>query len=478
MSKPNFIVFLTDDQGYGDLGCFNPNCRAPTPVLDQLAADGLRFTDSHTSSAVCTPTRYSILTGRYNWRSRLKSGVLTGESPLLVETDRPTVASFLRDQGYRTCCVGKWHLGLGWQVREGEPFDLEQFDWKGDCLGRIDYTQPVTAGPREVGFEESLIIPSSLDIPPYVYLEDGRCTGIPSEESLLGVDTPYLMRRGMAVPGMRAEDVLPTFTARAVAAIEQHAAARREQPFFLYFPLSAPHTPIVPTAEYRGRTPLGLYGDFITQIDAIVGELLACLDRCGLRDDTLVVYTSDNGASPAVRLDELRAIGHEANGPWRGHKADLYEGGHRTPLIARWPGVIPAGGACDQTVCTTDLFATMADILEVPPPPEAEDSRSLLPLLRGGRQPVRESTVHHSVSGHFAIRQGRWKLLEAHGSGGWSYPTEAQASAWGLPPVQLYDLEADPRETTNVAAGFPKVVEQLHTLLAACRQQASGAAAP
>ncbi|MBS3763019.1 MAG: sulfatase-like hydrolase/transferase, partial [Planctomycetes bacterium] len=187
---PNIVYILADDQGYGDVGCFNPNCKAPTPVLDQLADDGMRFTDSHTSSAVCTPTRYSIMTGRYNWRSRLKSGVLTGESPMLLEEDRPTVASYLQRHGYWTACIGKWHLGLGWHTKEGEPFPKNANDWEGEALKRIDYTKPVTEGPNDRGFNYSFVIPSSLDIPPYVYIENGQCTGIPSEESKIGVDTP------------------------------------------------------------------------------------------------------------------------------------------------------------------------------------------------------------------------------------------------------------------------------------------------
>ncbi|MDH7568489.1 MAG: arylsulfatase, partial [Armatimonadota bacterium] len=343
MKRPNILYILADDQGYGDVGCNNPNCKAPTPHLDSLAREGMRFTDSHTSSAVCTPTRYSILTGRYNWRSRLKSGVLTGESPLLVERDRPTVASLLRGQGYWTACIGKWHLGLGWQVREGEPFTLNQFDWKGESLRRIDYSKPVTEGPNEVGFDYSFIIPSSLDIPPYVYLENGRCTGIPSEETMIGVDTPYLMRRGMAVPGMRAEEVLPTFTRVVCEKLEEHARTRAGQPFFLYFPLSAPHTPIVPAREFRGRTPIGLYGDFLSQIDAVVGEVLACLRRQKLEENTLVIFTADNGCAPQAGVAELEAKGHRPSYVYRGYKADIYEGGHRVPFIARWPARVRAG---------------------------------------------------------------------------------------------------------------------------------------
>ena len=471
---PNIVYILADDQGYGDVGCFSPNCKAPTPVLDRLAREGMRFTDSHTSSAVCTPTRYGILTGRYNWRSWLKSGVLTGESAPLLEEGRETVASYLRKNGYRTACIGKWHLGLGWQVKEGDPFSPGHTDWEGEALKRIDYTRPVTDGPNDHGFDYSFIIPSSLDIPPYVYLENGRCTGIPGEESKIGVDTPYLMRRGIAVPGMRAEDVLPTFKEKALATIRERSTATGDDPFFLYLPLSAPHTPIVPTDEYRGTTEIGLYGDFVTQVDALVGEVLGCLEQEGLAENTLFIFTSDNGASPAAKINELKEMGHDPNAPWRGAKADLYEGGHRTPFIARWPGVISPGSVCEQTTCTTDLFATVAAIVgEELTADAAEDSYNMLPLFRGEDMEggFREATVHHSISGHFAIRQGKWKLLEARGSGGWSFPKEKEAAELGLPECQLYDIDRDPGETTNLAGALPEKVEELRAVLKRYREQ-------
>ncbi len=471
--NPNIVYILADDQGYGDVGCYNPNCKAPTPVLDRLAEEGMQFTDSHTSSAVCTPTRYSILTGRYNWRSRLKAGVLTGESPPLLEEDRETVASFLQNNGYYTACIGKWHLGLGWQTDDGRELSITDQDWEGDVLKHIDYTQPVTDGPNDHGFDYSFIIPSSLDIPPYVYLEDGQCTGIPSEETKIGVDTPYLMRRGMAVPGMQAEDVLPKFKEKALTTIREQDS-EDDQPFFLYLPLSAPHTPIVPTEEYRGSTDLGLYGDFVTQIDALVGEILDCLEEKGMADETLFVFTSDNGASPAAKIDELKESGHDPNAPWRGTKADIYEGGHRTPFIVRWPGVVDSGSVCEHTTCTTDLYATVASIVgDDLPENAAEDSYDLMPLLRGDDMEgnFREATVHHSVSGHFAIRKGKWKLLEARGSGGWSYPEEAEAEELGLPEYQLYDMEQDPGETTNLAEALPDKVDELRRLLDKYRDQ-------
>ena len=467
---PNIVYILTDDQGYGDVTCNNPNCKAPTPRIDQLAREGCRFTDAHTSSAVCTPTRYGILTGRYNWRSWMKRGVLAGESPPLVEKDRPTVASLLKQHGYRTACIGKWHLGLGWQTKDGATFPREHAQgFPLEPLARIDYSKPVTEGPNDLGFDESYIIPSSLDIPPYVYIENGQPVGEPSDDHMLGIDNEYLMRRGPALPGLRGEDVLPTFKDRVIDFIDDHAQQHSDDPFFVYFPMTAPHTPIVPTAEYRGHTPVGLYGDFLVQIDAIVGEIMDALDRHGLSDDTLVIFTSDNGASPAAKLDDLATQGHEANWPWRGNKADLYEGGHRVPFVARWPKAIGADQTCDQTICTTDLLATVAGVLGVDVPDGAgEDSVDLSPRLRGAcgdDAPLREATVHHSFSGHFAIRRGKWKLLEARGSGGWSYPNEEVAAEAKLPDRQLFDLETDPRETTNLIHAHPDVADEMQALL-------------
>ena len=479
--RPNIVYILADDQGYGDVGCYNPNCKAPTPRIDRLAAEGCRFTDAHTSSAVCTPTRYSILSGRYNWRSWLPAAVLAGHSPALLERDRPTVASFLQEQGYRTACIGKWHLGLGWATHDGEAFPREQPEgFPLEAIERIDFMRPVSDAPNDFGFDESFILPASLDIPPYVYVEDAMPTGVPRETNKLGVDNEYLMREGPAVPGMKAEEVLPTFTERVERFIDRHAAERSEQPFFLYFPLTAPHTPIVPIEEHRGSTPIGLYGDFISQIDATVGRVVDALERNGLGRDTLVVFTSDNGASPAVRLEELAARGHEANWPWRGIKADLYEGGHRVPFVVRWPEGVAAGTVSDQTICTTDLFATAAGILGVDVPAgAAEDSVDVSPAWTrpDDAEPIRSETVHHSVSGHFAIRRGPWKLLEARGSGGWSHPKEDAAAEASLPERQLFNLDRDPREATNLIAGHPEIAAELQRRLDELRGDAASAPA-
>lgn len=463
---PNIVYLLADDLGYGDAGCYHPSCRVPTPWMDRVAAGGMRFTDFHTSSSVCTPTRYSILTGRYNWRSELKDGVLTGDSALLLERDRPGCAELLRRAGYSTACIGKWHLGLDWQTTE--PTDLRDplYDWSMERMRKIDYSKPVLAGPNDCGFDESFILPASLDLPPYVYVENGQATGLPSEESELGVDTPYLMRKGPAQPGLKAEDVLPEFTRRNVEAIERLAS--QPNPFFLYFPLTAPHTPIVPQRDLRGTTPVGPYGDFVSQVDAVLGEIYQALERAGVLDNTLLIFTSDNGASPAVKLEELAEMGHYPNGLWRGHKADLYEGGHRVPFLAHWPDRIAGGSVCSETICSTDFLATAASIAGVEVPENAgEDSADLTPLLEGrpSAAPIRPYTIHHSFSGKFAIRRGVWKFLEAPGSGGWSFPGDDDEESAKLPTRQLYRLDKDPRETTNLEAVHPEIADELAALL-------------
>jgi len=466
MKPPNIIYIIADDLGYGDLRCYNPNSKIPTPHMDQLAREGLRLTDYHTSSAVCTPTRYSVLTGRYNWRSRLKSGVLTGESPLIIEEGPPTCAELLRQAGYRTACIGKWHLGLDWQTKNGATLDDPLYDWTLKRLDLIDFQKPIRRGVNDVGFDESFIIPSSLDIPPYVYVENDKCLGIPSEKSNCDVDTPYPMREGLAVPGFKAEDVFPEFTRRAVETIRGHANSAA--PFFLYFPVPAPHTPIVPERSLRGKTPIGLYGDWVFQMDQAVGSIMAALEAIGQSAQTMIIVTSDHGASPVCGFEELAALGHQPNYPWRGGKADLYEGGNRVPFIVKWPERIPPGTVCPQLACSTDFLATVADIAGISVPARCgQDSATLLPLLEcpsSDRAP-HDFVIHHSFHGRFAIRRGSWKLIECPGSGGWSFPGDADEICARLPPRQLYNLEKDPGERMNLIEAFPEVASHLQSLL-------------
>jgi arylsulfatase A len=461
--QTNIVLILADDLGYGDPTCYNADSKTPTPEIDRLAREGIRFTDAHTPSAVCTPTRYGTLTGRYCWRSRLKSGVLNGYSEPLIETDRLTIASLLKQHGYRTGCVGKWHLGVGWVPRDaGAKVRADN----------IDYSKPVTQGPPALGFDYSYIIPASLDMPPYCWLENGRLVEAPTAH------TPGSERRwsggggywraGAIAPSFDFYDVLPTVTDRSVAFIKRQKA---KEPFFLYAALTAPHTPWMPTKEFRGRTPVDWYGDFVTQVDWSVGQILKAVEDGGLRDNTLVVFTSDNGSHwPVAQIEKFH---HRANGPWRGQKADIHEGGHRVPFICRWPGRVDPGTQSAQTICLTDLLATCAAVIGAPLPADAgPDSFSLLPLLREPARatPVREATVHHSADGMFAIRQGPWKLILGLGSGGFTAPARFQPKPGG-PQGQLYNLAEDPGEQKNLWAEEPEVVKRLTALLERHQQQ-------
>lgn len=450
-TPPNIIFILADDMGYGDVSCLNEHGKIYTQHLDRLAAAGLICRDGHATSAVCTPSRYSILTGRYNWRSALKQGVNRGYSPPLLEEGRLTVASFLQQHGYATGCVGKWHLGWHWAKIGPEETD-------------VDFTQPITDGPTSVGFDYYFGISASLDMPPYVYVENEQPTAVP-DHICEGFEGKRLLRAGPTAPDFDHEEVLPTFAEKAVAWVD--AQAQKDAPFFLYLPLAAPHTPILPTAEFLGKSGVSTYGDFCLQVDDVVGQLLALLDQHGIADNTIVIFTSDNGCAPHADLEEMAAVGHNPSYVFRGHKADIYEGGHRVPLLIRWPATIAAGSVSDETVCLADLLATCADILETPLPDNAgEDSVSNLPIWRGDSltQGIREATVHSSVNGSLSIRQGRWKLEMCPGSGGWSYPKPGPETE-GLPPIQLYDLATDIGERTNVAADHPDIVETLTDLL-------------
>lgn len=460
--RPNIVYILADDMGYGDVSCCNENSKIHTHHIDRVAAKGMRFTDAHSNSAVCTPTRYGVLTGRYCWRTPRKSWVLVGYSPALIESGRMTVASLLRAQGYATGCVGKWHLGITWPRRDGAPADAEH-----EALApHVDYAKPLVNGPTHNGFDYFFGISASLDMPPYVYLENDRVTAAPDRDVAAGEGKGF-WRAGAIGPDFDHAEVLPKLTEKAVAFIEERAAG--DKPFFLYFPLPAPHTPILPTPEFRGKSGTNAYGDFCLQVDATVGRVMDALERSGAAENTILIFTTDNGCSPMADFEELAAVGHHPSYVFRGHKADIYEGGHRIPFLLRWPARVRAGAVCDEIVCLTDLLATCADLTGAALPDSAgEDSVSNLPVwleqpLDG---PLREATVLHSGDGSFSIRQGRWKLEMCPGSGGWSHPKPG-AECEGLPPIQLYDLDADVGERGNVQAKHPEVVERLTQLLTA-----------
>lgn len=459
--KPNIVYILADDLGYGDLGCLNSESKIPTPHMDKLAAEGMIFTDAHSGSAVCTPTRYGLLTGRYAWRTRLKQGVLWGYSPPLIDHGELTVAQYLKEQGYHTACIGKWHMGLGWQTRDGATLN-DTVELTGE---NVDFSKPFTHGPLNLGFDYFFGIAASLDMPPYVYLEQDRATAIPTAMK------PTTFRAGLTVEGFEPVQVLPELRDQALTYLKQRHEAETKEPFFLYLPLTSPHTPVVPTGGAKGLSQAGDYGDFVAQTDQVVGTVLDALDTLELRNKTIVIVTSDNGSTEPTEA-MVASFGHRPNYHFRGRKSDVWEGGHHVPFIVRWPGVVAAGSTSAETTCLTDLLATVADILDKPLPEKtAMDSVSMLPALRGEalEKPLRDFTVHHSIDGTFALRQGPWKFIDGPGSGGWS-SQGANAPKADDPRVQLYNLHDDLGETHNLAMEMPDKVAEMLALLESCKQ--------
>ena len=465
--KPNIVFILADDLGIGDVKCFNPDGKIATPNMDRLAAFGMKFTDAHTPSAVCTPTRYGVITGRYNWRTKLQSGVLGGLSPRLIEEGRFTVAQMLKDEGYATACVGKWHLGMDWARHEGKAVEELNIE-KPDQVWSVDFTKPIANGPNAVGFDYYFGIAASLDMVPYTFIENNHVTKVPTKEVAFPMmsdrENGGMTRKGPTAEGFEATDVLPTLAGVASGWIGTQAKQKR--PFFLYLPLNAPHTPINPLPEWKGKSGLNAYGDFVMQVDAALGTVLAALDEAGVARDTVVILTSDNGCSPEAKFDELRAKGHDPSAGFRGHKADIFEGGHRVPFIVSWPGKVKPGTSSADIVCLTDFMATAAEIVGAKIPANAaEDSISFLPALMGKDGPKRTALVSHSINGSFAIREGNMKLALCAGSGGWSAPKPGTPAENGLPQDQLYDLAADRAESKNLAGKKTEDVKRLAAML-------------
>ncbi len=479
-TSPNIVLIFADDMGYGDMGCNAPACRIPTPNLDRLAGRGMRFTDAHSTSAVCTPSRYGLLTGRYNWRSRLKRGIVWEWDGPLLEPNRPTVANFLKDHGYDTMCLGKWHLGWDWPTLDGRhPNETLSF---GEHLGEqrarygetnIDYTGRIGGGPVDRGFDAYFGV-DVPNFPPYTWVQNDRLTHEPTEQK---PDTMYGSPGRMA-PGWSLERMIPEFTRRAVNYIEAHAGAPggEASPFFLYFPLTSPHSPIVPNAEFQGRSGIGDYGDFVCEVDWVVGQVIEALERTGQANNTLLIFTSDNGPENRTPDDEgvyarAQRTEHYSMSRLRGVKRDAWEGGHRVPFIAAWPQVIPAASACEQTVGLVDFMATCAEILDQSVPERAgEDSVSMLPLLKGQtEQPTRDCLVQHSASGHFAIRQGKWVFIDAPNGGDVQEPEWFREERRYKPhdhPGELFHLGDDLSQRVNRYAEHPEIVQRLRARLA------------
>ena len=449
--EPNIIFILADDLGYGDVSSYNENSKIQTTNIDKLASEGVMFTDAHTNSAVCTPTRYGILTGRYSWRSTLKKHVLQGYSKALIPSDRTTVAGLLKSNGYNTAAIGKWHLGWDWaNIENGKD--------------AVDFSKKIKNGPTTNGFDYWYGFNGSLDMAPYVWVENDQPTMVPTKFTK---NTGQAMwRKGLTSDDFVHDQALPKITAKTVDYIEKYA--KDEKPFFLYMPLPAPHTPILPTDAFKGKSGLdNPYGDFVLMVDWVVGEVMKTLEEQGIAENTILVFTSDNGCSNKANFEQLATKDHDPSYIFRGHKADIFEGGHRVPFIVRWPEKVQATKS-SQLVCTTDFFATIADALETKIPDHlAEDSYSFLPALNiNSTLPVRESIVHHSVNGSFAFRKKEWKAVFCAGSGGWSYPRPNDKAIDSLPQFQLYNLSSDIGEELNLQGEYPELLEEYRKELA------------
>ncbi len=483
MRKPNIVYILADDMGYGDMHANNPRSLIPTPNLDRLSARGMRFTDAHAGHSVCTPSRYNILTGRCTWRSRLKHGIVWEWDGALIEPDHPTVAGLLGQNGYRTACIGKWHLGWDWPTKDGtHPNDTLDFGvWEQPkrfaFRDNIVYDGRIAGGPVDRGFDSYF----GVDVPnfsPYTWFVDDHLDPPPDR---MKPDEMY-GNPGYAVAGWRLEEMMPEFTRRAVTIIEEQAESGT--PFFLYFPLTAPHSPVVPNAEFKGLSGIGNYGDFICEVDWTVGQVMDALGRTGQADNTLLIFTSDNGPEARVGDDEgaydrARRTGHYSMNGLRGIKTDAWEGGHREPFVAAWPAVIPAGTQCDQLVGLGDLMATCADILDVELPDNAgEDSVSMLPLLKGETErPTRDHIVLESANGIFAIRSGDWVFIDAPSGNDNREEPEWFRNERGVRPHgcrgELFNLRHDPGECVNRCDDRPDVVEELKARLEAEKHNAA-----
>jgi arylsulfatase A-like enzyme len=437
--KPNIIFIMTDDQGYGDASSYNPESKIPTPGIDRIAREGIRFTDAHSGSAVCTPTRYGLLTGRYSWRSRLQSGVMvTGdEKGSLIAASTLTVPEFLKEHGYHTALVGKWHLGYRYEFPEGEK-GLKSIPTKKPYGNFKALAAPIGSriidGPIAHGFDE------------FHGFHHAREMHSWAKNDAVTENNPL-------------DQVITRSTEHSIRFIGEKTKA--SEPFFLYLALGSPHTPIVPSDEWVGKSGIGTYGDFVMETDHATVRILDALDRLKIADNTLIFFTADNGCSPEADIEELLGKGHDPSYSLRGHKADAWDGGHRVPYVVRWPGVIKPGRVSDEVICHNNLMATCAEILGAELPEDAGvDSFSILPVLRGEKtkEPTHPFVIHHSVSGRFAIRRGDWKFIAAKGSGGWSKGDDGKSS-------QLYNMATDRKETNNLVDGKPEIVAELEKLL-------------
>jgi arylsulfatase A len=451
---PNIIVILADDMGIDSVAALNSKLGILTPHLDKLLSQSMHFTDAHSGSSVCSPTRYGLLTGRYSWRSRLKRGIVGKWERPLIEEDRLALPSMLKKQGYNTACIGKWHLGWNW-AKKGGGYTQRQ--------NEIDFTKAAEGGPAGCGFDYYF----GDDVPnwpPFVWIENGKTQGIPNKN--LTFPKHYYSNNGIGVEGWKLEDVLPKITQKSVQYI--HEQAGKKEPFFLFFALTSPHTPIAPSKGFKGRSGLNTYADLLIETDWCVGQIMAALEDKGITDDTILIFTSDNGTSPKCNFSELRFKRAELQNHWRGMKADAFEGGHRVPFMLRWPGKVKSGSKSNQIISLVDVMATCADAVGFKLPANtAEDSVSLMPVVTSQKvsRPLHEAVICHSISGNFVVRKENWKIIYAAGSAGWSDPRENEARKKGLPKRQLYNLRSDPKESKNLIASEPEKAKELTAIL-------------
>lgn len=466
---PNIVILYADDLGYGDLHCQNPHSKIPTPHLDQLAAEGLRFTDGHSSSGICSPSRYALLTGRHHWRDF--HGIVNAFGSSVFQPEQLTMPEMLRANGYRTACIGKWHLGWDWDAirisADPKAIGPDDFDW----------TRPIPDGPLAHGFDY-YFGDTVINFPPYAWIENNRLVTPPDTMMDTKLWKPikegnWECRPGPMVTGWDPYQVLPTLAQKG----EQYLKSQRagSQPFFLYFAFPCPHAPIIPNDEYDGRSEAGPYGDFVVEMDEVVGRLLAALDDAGLAENTIVVFTADNGPEHYAYARDTK-YDHWSAEPFRGLKRDIYEGGHHVPFLIKWPGTVNAGSVSDSLVSQVDLMATFASIVGYELPDNAaHDSHDMLPLLRGESSTVRAHHVHNTNQGRYAIRSGNWLLIDDT-TGYVSKVSPAWLTARGYPrednaPVELYDLSADIGQRNNLAADRPELVEQMRAILKSIREE-------
>ncbi len=452
---PNIVIILADDFGVGDIQAHYPENKIATPHLDRLVREGISFTDAHSPSAVCSPTRYGLLTGRYAWRTRLQEWVIAAYEPPLISADRPTLPAFLQQHGYQTACIGKWHLGWEWagpqpsrmtDVRNGQ----KSLEW--------DFTRPVRSGPTERGFDYYFGV-DLPNLPPFTFIENDRVAAQPTAGYVLNPDEGIVLPRGFIgapmAPGWRLQEILPELTRRAVEQVYQRAA--QDRPFFLFFSMTSPHEPVVPSDRFRGQSGIAPIADFVMETDWSAGEVIQAIDDAGIAENTIVIFTGDNGHSHYTGWEDLVAAGHMPSGPYRGHKGDIWEGGHRVPLVVRWPKRIAPGTTSDQMVCLTDLFATCSEIVGADLPEQgAEDSVSFLSSLTGTPDDQgRSSVMNHSNDGEFAYREGPWKLVFRMSG------PNLEASR-GKPTIaELYNLDDDVGEEHDVSSAHPELVQRL-----------------